>query len=78
MPKVTETITCNIDGLGFGYYETKNETVIFVRVDPNSQGSLLKAADALGCTDRLIESIAVTFNVILEALHNDLVELTVG
>jgi len=70
----TETkVIADIDSLKFGYWNPEDED--FMPVDVTDARALKQAAEALGCSERLLDAIGTLANAISESISGDLKDI---
>lgn len=68
--KTEMSVWANVDELQFGYWDMKTEE--FVPIDAEKAESLKKAALALGCSERLLDALAMFACSIAQMVGDDL------
>ena len=68
--KTVEKIESNIKDLKFGYIDRENDQ--FIEIEPGNVDSIAKK---LGCSGDLLELLLSTFEVMQQAIHDDLADI---
>ncbi len=68
--RVIKKVHADVDSLQFGYWDMETEK--FVPINAERQGELMGAASALGCTEGLLDALAMFAANISEMVGDDL------